>query len=182
LSIASNIQWYALIPHKAYSFITTLFLGPFDDVITKFYCIWERQKIKRKFNSDNTCYYSVQNLLSSRLLSKNVKIRIYNTIILPLVLYVCKKWSLILREKRRLRVFEKRVLRRRFGPKWDEVTGDSRKLHNEEHQNLYSSPGIIRMMKSRRMSWAGHVARRGDKRIPYRVLIGKPEVKRLLGR
>jgi hypothetical protein len=78
------------------------------------------------------------------LLSENIKIRIYKTIILPVVLYGCKTWSLTLREEHRLRVFENRVLRRIFGPKRDEVTGDRTKLHNEEFHNLYSSPNIIR--------------------------------------
>jgi hypothetical protein len=79
-------------------------------------------------------------------------------------------------------VFEKRVLRRIFGPKRDEVTGGWRKLHNEELHNLYSSPNIIRMIKSRRMIWAGYVARMGEKRNAYRKLVGKPEGKRPLGR
>jgi hypothetical protein len=92
--------------------------------------------------------------LSSRLLSKNLKIRIYKTIILPVVLYGCETLSLTLREEYRLRVFENRVLRRIFGPKRDEVTGEWRKLHND----LYSSPSINRIIKSRRMRWAGHVA------------------------
>jgi hypothetical protein len=77
---------------------------------------------------------------------------------------------------------ENRVLRRIFGPKGDEVTGGWRKLHNEELYNLYSSPTIIRTIKSRRMSWAGHVARMGEKRNEYWVLVGKPEGKRPLGR
>jgi hypothetical protein len=94
-------------------------------------------------------------------LSKNIKIRIYRTIILPVVLYGCETWSLTLREKHRLRVFETRVLRRIFGPKRDHVTGDWRKLYNEELHNVYSSPDIIRMIKSRRMRWAEHVARKG---------------------
>jgi hypothetical protein len=89
--------------------------------------------------------------LSSRLLSKNVKFKIYNTIILPVVLYGCETWSLTLREEHRLRVFENRVLRRIFGPKSDEVMGEWRKLHNEELHNLYSSPHIIRQVNSRRM-------------------------------
>jgi hypothetical protein len=79
-------------------------------------------------------------------------------------------------------VFENRVLRRIFGPKRDEVTGGWRKLHNEELHNLYSSPTIIRVIKSRRMRWAGHVARMGERRNAYRILVGKPEAKRLLGR
>jgi hypothetical protein len=94
-------------------------------------------------------------MLSSRLLSKNLKIRIYTTVILPLVLYGCETWSLTLREKHRLGVFENRVLRGIFGPKRDEVTGEWRKLHNEKLHDLYSSPSTIRMIKSRRMTWAG---------------------------
>jgi hypothetical protein len=85
-------------------------------------------------------------------LSKNLKIRIYNTIILPVVLYGCETWSLTVREKHRLRVFDK-VLSRIFGPKRDEVTGRWRKLHNEELCDLYSSPSIIRIIKSRKMRW-----------------------------
>jgi hypothetical protein len=87
-----------------------------------------------------------------------------------------------LREEHRLRVFENRVLRRIFGPKGDEVTGGWRKLHNEELRDLYSSPSIIRIIKSRRMRWAGHVARIGEKRNAYRLLVGKPEGKRPLER
>jgi hypothetical protein len=83
-----------------------------------------QEEIKRMLNSGNACYHSVQNLLSSRLLSKNMKIRIYKTIILPVVLYGCETWFLTLREEHRLRVFETRVLRRIFGPKRDEVTGE----------------------------------------------------------
>jgi hypothetical protein len=95
------------------------------------------------------------------LLSKNVKNIIYKTIILPVVLYGCETWSLTLREDHRLRVFENRVLRRIYGPKRDEVTGEWRKLNNDELRDLYSSPSIIRMIKSWRMRWAGHVARMG---------------------
>jgi hypothetical protein len=85
-------------------------------------------------------------------------------IILPVVLYACETWSLTLREEHRLRVFENRVLRMIFGPKRDEVTGELRKLHNKELHDLYSPPSIIRIMKSKRMRWAGHVARMGEKR------------------
>jgi hypothetical protein len=98
----------------------------------------------------------------------------YKTILLPVVLYGCETLSLTLREEHGLRVFENRVLRRIFGPKRDEVTGGQRKLHNEVLHNLYSSPSIIRLMKSRR---PGHVARMGEKRKAYRVFVGKPEGK-----
>jgi hypothetical protein len=87
-----------------------------------------------------------------------------------------------LREEHRLRVFENRMLRRIFGPKRDEVTGDWRKLHNEELHNLYSSPSRIKTTKSWWMRWAGHVARIGEKRNAYRILVGKPEGKRPLGK
>jgi hypothetical protein len=116
-----------------------------------------QEEIKRRLNSGNAYYHSVQNLLSSRLLSRNLKIRIYENIMLPVVLYGCETWSLTLREQHCLRVFENRVLRIIFGSKRDEVTGDWTKLHNEELHNLYSSLSIMRMIKSRRMRWAGHV-------------------------
>jgi hypothetical protein len=87
-----------------------------------------------------------------------------------------------LREERRLRVFENRVLRRVFGPRRDEVTGEWRKLHNEELNELYSLPNIVRVVKSRRIRWAGYVARMGEDRGVHRVLVGKPEGKRPLGR
>jgi hypothetical protein len=98
------------------------------------------------------------------LLSKNTKIRVYRTIILPVVLYGCETWSLTVREEQRLRVFENRVLRRIFGPKRDEVTGEWRRLHNKELNDLYSSPCNHRVIKSGRMRWEGHVARMGEKR------------------
>jgi hypothetical protein len=100
----------------------------------------------------------VQNILSSRLLPKNLKSRIHKTIILPVVLYGCETWSLTLREEYRLRVFENGMLRRIFGQRRDEVTGYFRKLHNEELHNLYSLPSIIRMIQRRRMRWEEHVA------------------------
>jgi hypothetical protein len=96
-------------------------------------------------------------------LTKNLKIRIYKTIILPVVLYGCKTWSVTLREKHELRVFDNKVLRRIFGPKRDEVTDEWRKLHNKELHDFYSSPSIIRITKSRRMRWAGHMARMEEK-------------------
>jgi hypothetical protein len=138
------------------------------------------EEISSRLNSGNACYHSVQSLLSSRLLSRNVKVKIYKTIILPVVLYGCETWCIKFREGHRLRVFENRVLRRIFGPRRDEVMGEWRKLHNGELHNLYLSPDIIRQIKSRRMRWAGHVARVGEGRNVYRVLVGKPEGKSLL--
>ena len=99
-----------------------------------------------------------------------------------MVLYGCETWSLTLREEHRLRVFENRVLRKVFGPKRDEVTGERRKLHNEELNDLYSLPNIVRVVKSRRMGWAGHVARIGEDRGVHRVLVGKPKENRPLVR
>jgi hypothetical protein len=97
------------------------------------------------------------------MLSQNVKIKIYRTIILPAVLYGCESWLLTLREENRLRVLENKVLRRIFGPKRDQVTGEWRRLHNKELYALYFSPNIIRVIKSRRLRWAGHVARMGER-------------------
>ena len=113
----------------------------------------------------NACYYSVKSFVSSSLLSKNLKIKIHKTVILPVVVYGCETWSLTLRVERRLRVFENRVLRSIFGHKRDEVTRWWRKLRNEEFNDLYSSPNIIRMTKSRRMRWAVHVARIGRRKV-----------------
>ena len=108
--------------------------GPSETTLTN------KNSIQEEINSilklGNACYYSVQNLLSSSLLSKKLKIKLYRTIIVPVVLYGCETWSLTLREERRLRLFENRVLRRVFGPKRDEVTGKWRKLHNEELSDL----------------------------------------------
>jgi len=140
-----------------------------------------QEEIKSRLKSGNACYYSVQNLLSSSLVTRNLKIRIYRTIIWPVVLYGCETWPLTLREERRLRLFENWVLRI-FGPKRDEVTGKLRKVHNEELNDVYSSPNIIRVIKLRRMRWEGHVARMGERRGLYSVLMRKPEGKRPLGR
>jgi hypothetical protein len=118
-------------------------------------------------------------VFSSRI--KKVKIKIFKTVILPVVLYGCETWALTLREEHRLKVFENRVLRRIFGPKREE-DGSWRKLHYDELHSLYSSPNIVRAIKSRRMSWAGHVARMGEGKGVYRVLVGRPEGKRPLGR
>ena len=112
------------------------------------------EEIGSRQKSGNDCYHSVQNLLSSSLLSKNIKIKIYRIIISSVVLYGCETCSLTLREERRLRVFENRVLGRVFGPKKYEVTVEWRRLHNGELNALYSSRNIIRLIKSRRMEWA----------------------------
>ncbi|KAJ4446942.1 hypothetical protein ANN_13644 [Periplaneta americana] len=117
-----------------------------------------REEIKHRINMGNACYYSVEKLLSSSLSVKKSE------------------------KEHRLRVFENKVLREIFGAKRDEVTGEWRKLHNTELHALYSSPDIIRNIKSKRLRWAGHVARMGESRNAYRVLVGRPERKRPLGR
>jgi hypothetical protein len=108
--------------------------------------------------------------------------RIHKTIILLVVLYGRETWPLTVREEHRLRVFENKVLRRIFGPKGDEVTGGWRKLRTEELRDLYPFPSKVRIIKSGRMRWAGHVARMGEKINAYRLLVGKPEGKRPLGK
>ena len=110
-----------------------------------------REEIKSRLKSGNACYHSVQNLLSFGLLSINMKIKINRSVILSVVLYGCDTWFLMWREERRLRVFESRVLRKTLGPKRAEVTGEWRRLHKEELNDLYSSANIIRVIKSRRM-------------------------------
>jgi len=110
-----------------------------------------QKEIKNRLKSGNGYYQSVQNLLFYSLVPKNIKIKIYRTIMLPVVLYGCETWSLTLRGEKRLRVFENRMLRRIFGPMRDEVTREWNILHNEELNDLYSSPNIIWMIKSRRI-------------------------------
>jgi hypothetical protein len=133
-------------------------------------CIHE--DIKSRLNSGKACYHSVQNILSSRLLSRNVKVKIYKAIILPVVLYGSETWPLTLREEHRLRVFENRVLKRIFGPKRDEVTGEWRKLHSEELHIICASPNIANEV-------AVHM---GEERKVYKVSVGKTEGNRPLGR
>ena len=140
-----------------------------------------QEEIKSTVKSGNAYYHALQNILSSSWLSKILKTKIHTAIILPIVLYGCETWSLILREKRRLRVLENRVLRRIFGSNRDDVTGEWRKLH-EELNDLYSSRKIIRVIKSRRIRWAGYAARMGKRTCAYKVLVGKSEGKRALGR
>jgi hypothetical protein len=107
---------------------------------------------------------------------------VYKTIILPVVLYGRRTWSVTLREEHGLRVFENRVLEKIFGPNRYEAMGEWRKLHSGEHHNFYSSPNTIRQIKSRHMWWAGHVACMGKETEAYKVLVGKPKRKRPLGR
>jgi hypothetical protein len=123
-----------------------------------------QEEIKSRLKSGTACCHLVQNLLSSSLLFKNLKIKIYRTTVLPVVCYGCETWSLTLREERRMRVFENRVLRSIFEPKRDDVTRDWRKLLNEEFNDMYFPPNIIRVIKSRRMRLAGHVACTGEER------------------
>jgi hypothetical protein len=113
--------------------------------LTSQYSLQEVNKCRLK--SGNACYHSVQNLLSSSLLSKNLKIKIYRIIIFPVVFYECETWSLTLRGERRLRLFENRELRRIFGPRRDEVTGEWTKRRKDELNDLYSSPTIVRVIK-----------------------------------
>jgi hypothetical protein len=133
-------------------------------------------EIKSRLNSGNAYYYSVQNLLSSCLKSKNLKIKIYKTVVLSVMLYGCRTWTFTLREEQRLRVFENRVLRRIFGSKREE-DGSWRKLHNDELHSLYSSPNIVSVFKSRMMMWVGHVACMGEGRGVYGVLLGGPKAR-----
>ena len=108
-------------------------------------------------------------------IKKNVNIKIYKIIILPVVLYGCETWSMTLRKERRLRVCGNRVLRKIFGPKKDKVTREWRKLHNEELNYLYCSANNVRMIKLRTIRWVGHVASMCEIRGVYNVLVGKPE-------
>jgi hypothetical protein len=106
----------------------------------------------------------------------------YRTVILPVVLCGCEAWSLTLTEEHRLRMFENRVLKKIFGPNREEVTGEWGKLHNEELCHLYSSPNMMLVSNSRRMRWTGHMARMGERRGAYRVLMGRPVGRRPLER
>jgi len=125
----------------------------------------------------NSCYQSVQTLLFSSLLSKNIKIKIHRPIILPVVLYACQTWSLTSREEYKLRISVNRMLRTIFWRRGDEVAREWRRLRNEELCGLYSSPDIIRVNKSRRMTSAGCLAHMGQRRGSYRVSVGRSERK-----
>jgi hypothetical protein len=136
------------------------------------------EDIKSRINSGNACHHSVQSLLFSRLLYTNVKVKIDTTIILPVVSCGCETWSLTLREQHRLRVFGNKVLGRIFGHTRDDV---KREWKNVGLHNLFSSPDIIRQIKSKRMRWTWHVARMREEKKVYKVLVRNPEKKRQLG-
>ena len=138
-------------------------------------------KIRPKYLAGNSCYYSVQTLLSSRFLSKNLKIKIYKTIISPVVLYGCEACSITLREECRLTEFENRYLRRIFGLKRGE-NGEWRRLQNEEFHSWYRSPNIMTVIKSIRLRWTGHVARMEEGRSVLKIVTSTPAGKRPLGR
>jgi hypothetical protein len=131
-----------------------------------------QEKSKSRLKSGNASYHSVQNLLSSSFLSKNIKIKIYRTIILSVVLYGCETWLLTLREDHRLRSFENRMLRRIFWPKRVEIIGEGRKPRNEELNDLNFLPSIVRVIKSRCMRWSRHVAHMGERTGVYRFWWG----------
>jgi hypothetical protein len=143
--------------------------------------LFVHKEIKSRLNLGNAWYHSFQSLLSSCLLSRNLKVKIYETIILPVVLYGCETWSVTLREEHRLRVFENRVLRWIFVPMRDEVTGEWRKLHSEEFHNLYLSPDI-RQNKWRRMRCGQGMWHSWEREKRLQGFGGKPEGKRPLQR
>jgi len=138
------------------------------------------EEIKSRLVSGNACFYSVQKLLTSRLISSKLKLKIYGTVILPVILYGCESWSTTLADEHKLRVFENKILRKIYGPKRDETTGEWRRLHNEGLHGLYDSPDVVKVMKSRRLRWASHVV--GGKRRLYSILVGGPDGKSPLGR
>jgi len=132
------------------------------------------EEIKSRLSTGNACSYSVQNLISSSFLSKNIKIQW--TIILPVVLYGCETWSVTLREKQAEDVWQW-VLRRVFRSKKSKVTGEWKWLHDEELYDLYALRNNFRVIESGRMRWTGHVTRMGKRRVAHRVLVGRPEGK-----
>ena len=140
------------------------------------------KEIKHTLNSGNACYYALQGLLLSHLLSKNIKLKICKKVFLPVILYGCETWTLTLREEKRLQIFENKVLRKIFGTRRDDQTGECIRLHNGELHDLYGKPNIIRIVESRRLRWAGHLTRMGNERGARKLLVGKPEGERPVGR
>ena len=130
-----------------------------------------QEQIKSRLKLGNASYHLVQNLLSSSLLSKNMKIKLYRTIILPIVCYGCEIFSLILREERRLRVFENRVLRRIFGSKRDEVSEGGENYILRKSVISIPDKNFVRVIKCRRIRWLGYAAQMGARRVAYRVLV-----------
>ena len=173
LSREQNVGWRQNIKTDDRSFERVVDLEFLGTTLTNQNTIQE--EIKRNLKSGNACYHSVQNLLSSSLLCKNLNTKMYRKINLPVILYGCEIWLLTLKVVCRLWVSENRVLRRIFGPRRNEVTGECKKLKNVVLNDLYSSPNIIRLKKSRRMMWVGHVARIEENNGVCRVLVGKSE-------
>ena len=138
------------------------------------------EEIKNRSKSGNVCYPSLQNPLSSSFLSTNINTKIFRTLILPVVFYGCKAWSLTLGEEHGLRAFENMVLRTIFRLKRDEVTGEWSRIHNGEVYNLYSLSNIIRKIKLRRIRWDGHIERLWEMRDTYKVLVGRPKERNYL--
>jgi len=136
-----------------------------------------KEEVKSRVKWGNACYHSVKNISSSSLLSNNLKIKIYRNIILRVVLHGCEIWSPTLKDERRLKLFQNWELKRIFDPKRDEVAGEWKTQHHEKLNDLYPSSNIARVIKSRRMRWPWHVARMGDRRGAYSVLVGKHEEK-----
>jgi len=139
-----------------------------------------QEEIKSRLKLGNACYHVVQNLLSSSLLSKDSKVKIYRIIILPVVVNGCETWPLTLKEERRTMFFENGA-EENIWPKRDEVTGDWRKLYNEELNGMYSSPTVFQVIKSRRNSWAGHVVHMVERRGAYRFWCGNLKERDQLG-
>ena len=140
-----------------------------------------QEEIKARLKAGNACYFSVSTLLRSRILSRNIKLRIYKTIILPTVLYGCETWPLTLKDEQRLKVFENKVLRKIFGPKKDESTGEFRRLHNAELRSMHPV-NIIEVISSRRLKWACKVVGLSNERIPKKLINAEPTGKRPRGR
>lgn len=140
------------------------------------------EEINCRIQAGNKCLYATHKLLKSKQTSRRTKINIYKTIIRPVVMYGCETWTLTVANEERLRVFERRVLRKIYGPTVDATTGRYRTRTNRELEDLYGEPNIVREIKSKRLQWAGHVRRLPDNRTVRLVWEEIPEGKRPLGR